>query len=91
LRKGIWDSKGWRSILAYEVLIKLPKEFAGDARIFWKELRVADALPPDSDLPDPDTVDRFDGSALAEWIVPISEAMKPLIGAVSWLSRRAER
>ena len=67
--------------MAYEILIKLPKEFAGDARAFWKELRVADALPPESDLPDPDTVDRFDGAALAEWVVPISETLKPLIAA----------
>jgi hypothetical protein len=26
-------------------------------------------------------MDRFDGSTLAEWAVPISEALKPLIGA----------
>lgn len=64
------------------ILLRLPVEFKSDFALHWKQLRIADGLTPDMDLPDPVTIDRFDGAALVEWAMTLTNAIAPIVTAV---------
>ncbi|WP_162915175.1 hypothetical protein [Desertibaculum subflavum] len=78
--------------MRHSVLVRVPQEWEPDFRQFWKHLRMAEGLPATYDLQTPQLVDRFDGAALAEWIVPLAEHGSALVGVVLGylIARRGE-
>ncbi|WP_299632074.1 hypothetical protein [uncultured Roseobacter sp.] len=65
-----------------EFIVRVPADVAGDFQVFWKDLRVAEALDQDIDLGEPILSDNFDGAAVAAWVVSISPYIAPVITAV---------
>ena len=65
-----------------EIVLRVPSDLAGDFQIFWKELRVAEALDPEVDLVKPITSDNFDGAAAAAWVLEITPYLAPVLSAV---------
>ncbi|WP_170359695.1 hypothetical protein [Ruegeria arenilitoris] len=64
------------------LIIRVPADVAAETRSFWKDLRVAEALEPESDLGEPIHSDNFDGTALAAWVVPLASSIAPILAAV---------
>jgi hypothetical protein len=65
-----------------DVLIRVPAEFEHEFTTLWKQLRLFEGLDSSADLDNRESVDRFDGHALAEWVVTLSSAVTPLVTAV---------
>jgi len=61
--------------------ISLPTKDAPGFRQHWKDLRLADALPPSADLQDPVEVENFDGTTFVQWVVQVTPAVVPLLTA----------
>lgn len=61
--------------------ICIPTADAHGFRQHWKDLRLADALPPDADLQDPVEVENFDGATLVQWVVQVTPVVIPLLTA----------
>ncbi|MER9936515.1 hypothetical protein [Mesorhizobium sp. M0088] len=64
------------------VLIRVPKHIAKAFAGHWDEIRAAEGIPPDFVLPQADEVERFDAGAMAEWLVPLTSAVGPIITGV---------
>lgn len=63
------------------VILRVPAETRAEFEEHWKALRFADALSPDEDLSGCEHLDRFDGIAFAEWIIPLTKTIAPLVTA----------
>ena len=61
------------------IVISLPSEHATEFKQFWKELRIADALPPEFDLDAAIEMENFDGSTVVKWIMSLSPKLIPLV------------
>ncbi len=61
--------------------IGIPTKDADGFRQHWKELRLADALPPTADLQDAVEVENFDGATLVQWVVQVTPVIVPLLTA----------
>jgi len=47
--------------------------------VFWKDLRVSEALEQSVDLPKPILSDNFDGASWASWTLELSKAIAPIV------------
>ncbi|QEX18001.1 hypothetical protein FRZ44_33050 [Hypericibacter terrae] len=61
--------------------ISIPTKDAHGFQQHWKDLRLADALPPDADLQDAVEVENFDGATLVQWVVQVTPLIVPLVTA----------
>lgn len=64
------------------ILIRVPKESGYDFRVHWSELRLVEGITSEHELGDSDEISQFDGATLAEWIIPLSEAITPILTCV---------
>ncbi len=69
--------------------VRIPEENQVELILHWKQLRLVEGLSPEFDLTGGEMLDRFDGTALIEWVMPASEAILPILTAVlGFLSAR---
>lgn len=69
-----------------EVVLSIPTTAAPHFKQLWKDLRLAEGLNPDADLPEPVEVENFDGATMVEWIVELAPALAPIFtGAIGYL------
>lgn len=75
-----------------EIIVRVPSEFAHDFQTHWKLLRQAEGLGSDADLRESEEIERFDGVGLVEWILPLVDALTPVVtAALGYLvARRGE-
>lgn len=75
-----------------EIIIRIPVESKHGFSSFWKEVRSAEGYNSDSDLKEAEELSRFDGASLAEWVLPLTEALPAILtGVLGYLvARRGE-
>jgi hypothetical protein len=61
--------------------ISIPTKDANGFSQHWKDLRLADALPPEVDLGDSVEMENFDGATLVQWVVQVTPLIVPLLTA----------
>lgn len=64
------------------VVLRVPLEEQSSFVFMWRELRMAEGLQPDFDLPQPVETANFDGGAMAEWVMHITQAATPIITGI---------
>ncbi|MER8788039.1 hypothetical protein NKH71_09255 [Mesorhizobium sp. M0983] len=65
-----------------DVLLRVPKHIGREFAEHWDEIRAAEGISPDHKLRDSDDVERFDAGAMVEWLVPLTNAVGPIITGV---------
>jgi hypothetical protein len=71
------------------VTLRIPEEWTNELKVFWRQLRIIDGASSDLDLVDEVPVEPFDGQALSEWLVPLTQASTPILtGILGYLVAR---
>ena len=63
------------------VWIAVPSDHARAFKALWQDLRLAEAIDPVHDLPEPVTIENFDGATLVQWVVDLKDVILPIVSA----------
>lgn len=63
-------------------IIRMPSEYETELTDLWKEIRIASAFGPETDLGVAEQCERFDAATLTEWVVPLLDHSSSIVTAI---------